>query len=143
MYFSFICYNIILKLIEILLHQKLIKEFQSFNLQFFILIWIEILISLQINFFYAKKLSTLFYLITVELQWNFESWTVFYVIWTFCKLILMFLFFFKKIFWLLIMFFICRKAFFLQNSVTCFVCFLWARFKTEFSLQTEIWNELW
>ena len=97
----------------------------------------------QTSFFDIEMLSALSCLITVESQWSFESWTVLYIIWVSCKLTLMFLFFFREIFWLLIMFFICKEAFFLQNSAAYFVCFLWVKFRIEFSSQIEIWDELW
>ena len=87
-------------------------------------------------------LSVLSCLIAVELQWSFESLTVLCIIQASCKLTSIFLFSLRKIFWLFIMLFICKEALFLQNSVACFVCLLWARFKTEFSSQTKIWNEL-
>ena len=93
-------------------------------------------------FFYIKKLSVLSCLTAVKLQWSFESWTAFYVIWAFYELTLMFLFLFKRVFWLFIVFFICKKASFLWNFVICFTHFSCLRFRTEFSLQIKTWNEL-
>ena len=95
------------------------------------------------SFFCAEKLLALSCLITVELQWSFRSWTDSYVVQALYKLTLMFLFLFRKIFWLFIISFICEEASFSWDSVICLMCFLCLRFMTEFSWWVEIWNELW
>ena len=47
----------------------------------------------NLKFFCAEKLSALSCLIIIKLQWSFIFWIISYIIWAFCELISIFLFF--------------------------------------------------